>query len=514
MGYNPLIFSGFVTSGGSGGGGSSPTIGGPVTGGTATSVLFINPTATLAQDPSNFNYNASTHALTITGVFTSSNINGSLSGSSSGTNTGNVTLGTTNGLSLAGQVLSLGLASTSTIGALSNTDWNTFNGKQPAGSYVTTSQIGAANGVASLDGGGKVPVGQLPSVVMEYQGSWNPNTNTPALSDGSGTNGYVYYVTAQRSSSVSGLTDPSMVNFQIGDLIIYSSSVGKYQLVTPAAGVQSVNNLQGAVTLTQGNVTESTSSVLTIAGGTNSVWGSGTSIQVKQANTSTSGYLSNTDWNTFNNKQGSGLALLLTGGSPSGPITSSSTISGSNLTGTNTGDQTITLTGAVTGSGTGSFSTTLTNSSVTGQVLTGFTSGPNSPVLATDSILQGLQKLQAEVNASPVASTGDINQTSFNAANNQSSPANITGFAFSNGSVRSFTALVSVYINATSSLYQVFTLNGIQRGSDWQMSTVSTGDSSGITFSITTSGQIQYVSSNISGFTSDTIKFRAQVTNI
>jgi len=40
-----------------------------------------------------------------------------------------VTLGTANGLSLAGQAVSLGLSTTSTTGALSSTDWNTFNGK-------------------------------------------------------------------------------------------------------------------------------------------------------------------------------------------------------------------------------------------------------------------------------------------------------------------------------------------------------------------------------------------------
>ena len=43
-----------------------------------------------------------------------------------------ITLGTANGLSLATQVLSLALASTSTTGALSDTDWDTFNGKQDA----------------------------------------------------------------------------------------------------------------------------------------------------------------------------------------------------------------------------------------------------------------------------------------------------------------------------------------------------------------------------------------------
>jgi hypothetical protein len=43
-----------------------------------------------------------------------------------------VTLGTANGLSLSTQQLSLGLASASTTGALSSTDWNTFNNKQNA----------------------------------------------------------------------------------------------------------------------------------------------------------------------------------------------------------------------------------------------------------------------------------------------------------------------------------------------------------------------------------------------
>jgi hypothetical protein len=41
-----------------------------------------------------------------------------------------VTIGTANGLSLSTQVLSLALASSSTTGALSSTDWNTFNNKQ------------------------------------------------------------------------------------------------------------------------------------------------------------------------------------------------------------------------------------------------------------------------------------------------------------------------------------------------------------------------------------------------
>ena len=63
-------------------------------------------------------------------------------------------------------------------------------------------------------------------------------------------------------------------------------------------------------TLTKGNFTEVTSSVLTITGGTAAVIGSGLTVQVKQANGSQAGYLSSTDWTTFNSK----LTSVLTNG--------------------------------------------------------------------------------------------------------------------------------------------------------------------------------------------------------
>ena len=79
---------------------------------------------------------------------------GSLTASNlSGTNTGDVTIGTGNGLSLIGQQISLGLASGSSNGALSSTDWTTFNSKQNAGNYVTTdtTQTITASKTFSLD---------------------------------------------------------------------------------------------------------------------------------------------------------------------------------------------------------------------------------------------------------------------------------------------------------------------------------------------------------------------------
>ena len=62
-----------------------------------------------------------------------------------------VTLGTPNGLSLANQQLSLGLASSSTTGALSGTDWNTFNGKFNTPTGLTTNYLPKWNGSGFVD---------------------------------------------------------------------------------------------------------------------------------------------------------------------------------------------------------------------------------------------------------------------------------------------------------------------------------------------------------------------------
>ena len=114
----------------------------------------------------------------------------------------------------------------------------------------------------------------------------------------------------------------------------------------------------------------------------------------------------------------------------------------------------------------------------------------------------------------PVGSAGDINETSFSAANNQASPANVTGLAFANATVRSFKALVSVTIDATSDLFEAFELMAVQKGATWDMTISSVGDDSGVVFSITNSGQIQYTSTNITGFVSNTIKFKAYTTTV
>jgi hypothetical protein len=114
-----------------------------------------------------------------------------------------------------------------------------------------------------------------------------------------------------------------------------------------------------------------------------------------------------------------------------------------------------------------------------------------------------------------IASSGDIRQeTSFSFANNQSTSANVTGLSFANGTVRSFKVILSVVVDADTNKYEIFTIGGIQRDSDWAINYTSVGDDSEINFSITAAGQIQYTSGNYTSFVSGTMKFKAYTTSI
>lgn len=100
---------------------------------------------------------------TFTGTIGASNL--------SGTNTGDVTLGTANGLSIPGQVLSLALSSMSTTGALSSTDWNTFNGK---GSGTVTSVAMTVPSFLSIGGS---PITSSGTLALTLSGTALPIAN-------------------------------------------------------------------------------------------------------------------------------------------------------------------------------------------------------------------------------------------------------------------------------------------------------------------------------------------------
>jgi hypothetical protein len=87
--------------------------------------------------------------------------------------------------------------------------------------YQLRSEKGNANGYASLDSGGKVPISQLPSSIMEYKGTWNATTNTPTLANGTGDTGDVYICNV--AGTVNFGAGP--LTFAVGDYVIYSGTI-------------------------------------------------------------------------------------------------------------------------------------------------------------------------------------------------------------------------------------------------------------------------------------------------
>ena len=117
-------------------------------------------------------------------------------------------------------------------------------------SFELTSNKGAANGYASLDGAGKVPSSQLTVSAMEYLGNWNASTNSPSLADGVGNAGDVYRV------SVAGTQDlgSGSVTYAIGDLLIYSGSI--WEIADNSESVTSVNSQTGVVVLDADDISD------------------------------------------------------------------------------------------------------------------------------------------------------------------------------------------------------------------------------------------------------------------
>jgi hypothetical protein len=159
--------------------------------------------------------------------------------------------------------------------------------------------------------------------------------------------------------------------------------------------------------------------------------------------------------------------------------------------------------------GTGVNASTITN----GQLLIGHDANNNFSLAtltagANISITNGA----GSITIAAAGNANDIPDTSFAGAANASNVA-VTGFAFANANVRSFEALVSVSIDATVDLFEVFTIRGIQRGADWDLTQTSNGDDTLVTFDITNAGQIRYSSAAAyTGFVSMEISFRAITT--
>ena len=116
---------------------------------------------------------------------------------------------------------------------------------------VSVANVGSPNGIASLDGGGKVPISQLPASIMEYKGIWDASSNTPTLADGTGDAGDTYRVSVAGTQNLGS----GSITFEVGDYVIYNGTIWQKSDTTDA--VASVNGLTGNVVLTTADIADS-----------------------------------------------------------------------------------------------------------------------------------------------------------------------------------------------------------------------------------------------------------------
>ena len=173
-------------------------------------------------------------------------------------------------------ITGLGTMSTQNANSVSITG-GSIGGTTVSG-YIPTTEKGVANGVATLDGSGTVPVSQLPAAVLgalSYQGTWNASTNTPTLTSSVGTKGYYYVVNVAGSTNLNGITD-----WLVGDWTVYNGSA--WQKIDNTDAVTSVNGYTGTVVLTTTDVAEGTNQYFTTARARTSV-SAGTGISYDNA---------------------------------------------------------------------------------------------------------------------------------------------------------------------------------------------------------------------------------------
>ena len=121
--------------------------------------------------------------------------------------------------------------------------------KAKADSAIPNTEKGAANGVATLDGSGRLPSSQLTQTALEYLGTWDANTNTPALADGIGDLGDFYIVSVAGSQDLGS----GVIAFDVGDWVVYDGSL--WERSPNSNAVDSVFGRVGIVTAQIGDYT-------------------------------------------------------------------------------------------------------------------------------------------------------------------------------------------------------------------------------------------------------------------
>ena len=189
--------------------------------------------------------------------------------------------------------ISMSQVSSSTSGYLSNTDWNTFNNK------LSSSEKAVANGIATLDASGKIPTSQVPAI--SFSSGYVVRNQSEMLALSSAVVGSIAIRTDNSKNYVLSASDPSV----LGNWL---------ELLMPAS-VSSVNGYTtGSITLTSSDIAEGTNLYFNNTRVRSAVDAfltgeaplsynvSNGKMGITQSGTHSNGYLSSTDWNTFNNK--------------------------------------------------------------------------------------------------------------------------------------------------------------------------------------------------------------------
>jgi hypothetical protein len=251
--------------------GTSTALGGSISVGTVTSVAALT-IGTSGTDLASSVANGTTTPVITLNVPTASAVNrGALSSSDWSTfNAKQAALVSGTNIKTVGGASLLGSGDVGTIGlAYGGTGATTESGARTALGLGTAAVLnaGVAGGVATLDGSGTVPTSQLPGAVLgglNYQGTWNASTNVPTLASSTGSKGYYYVVSVAGSTNLNGITD-----WKIGDWAVYDGTT--WQKVDNTDAVSSVNGFTGAVVLTTSDVAQGTNLYFTQAAARGSV---------------------------------------------------------------------------------------------------------------------------------------------------------------------------------------------------------------------------------------------------